>query len=94
MMPVGQADEDARRATGWAGSGSGVLTIGALSRAARSGFCTAQFLGTASKNTKMTTISKTMPSSTPRPPKRWLGHQPDQRGRDQLADQDQQQDRD
>ena len=47
-----------------------VLTIGALSRAARSACCTAQFFGTASKNTKITTISKTMPSSTPRPPKR------------------------
>ena len=46
------------------------LTIGALRRAARSGCCTAQFFGTASKNTKMTTISNTMPSSTPRPPKR------------------------
>ena len=47
-----------------------VLTRGALSRAARSACCTAQFFGTASKKTKMTTISKTMPSSTPRPPKR------------------------
>ena len=47
-----------------------VLTIGALSSAARSECCTAQFLGTASKNTKITTISKTMPRSTPRPPKR------------------------
>ena len=46
------------------------VTIGALSRAARSGLCTAQFLGTASKNTKMTTTSKTAPASTPRPPNR------------------------
>ena len=47
-----------------------VLTIGALSNAARSACCTAQFFGTASKKTKMTTISNTMPSRTPSPPKR------------------------
>ncbi len=47
-----------------------VLTIGALSSAARSACWTAQFLGTASKKTKITTISNTMPSTTPRPPKR------------------------
>ena len=47
-----------------------VLTIGALTSAARSECCTAQFLGTASKNTKITTTSNTMPRSTPRPPKR------------------------
>ena len=44
------------------------LTKGALSSAARSGFMTAQFLGTASKKTKITTTSKTMPSTTPQGP--------------------------
>ena len=47
-----------------------VLTRGALRSAARSAFCTAQFFGTASKNTKITTTSNTAPRSTPRPPKR------------------------
>ena len=46
-----------------------VLTNGALSNAARSGFITAQFFGTASKKTKITTTSKTMPSTTPQGPK-------------------------
>ena len=70
-----------------------VLTNGALSRAARSGCWTAQFFGTASKNTKITTTSKTMPSTTPQRAEEVLGHDADQGGRDQLADQDQQQDR-
>ena len=59
--------EDSQR---MGGKRMSVLTIGALSSAARSECCTAQFLGTASKNTKITTISNTMPRSTPRPPKR------------------------
>jgi len=37
---------------------------GALRSAARSACCTAQFLGTASKNTKMITISNTIPNSS------------------------------
>ena len=44
------------------------VTMGALNSAARSGLCTAQFLGTASKNTKITTTSKAAPTSTPMPP--------------------------
>ena len=43
-------------------------TRGALSRAARSGWWTAQFLGTASAKTKMTTISKTVAATTPHAP--------------------------
>jgi hypothetical protein len=46
------------------------VTMGALNSAARSGLCTAQFLGTASKNTKITTTSNTAPTSTPMPPSR------------------------
>jgi hypothetical protein len=42
-------------------------TNGALNNAARSGWCTAQFLGTASKKTKMTTISNTVAHHTPGP---------------------------
>ena len=52
------------------GNPNRALTIGALKSAARSACSTAQFFGTASKNTKMTTTSKTMPSSTPQGPKR------------------------
>ena len=52
------------------GNRTRVVTIGALRRAARSGLCTAQFLGTASKKTKITTTSNTAPTSTPIPPKR------------------------
>ena len=43
-------------------------TSGALNRAARSGWCTAQFFGTASPSTKMTTISNTVAAATPQAP--------------------------
>ena len=60
-----------REDTNWiGGKRTRAVTMGALNRAARSGLCTAQFLGTASKKTKMTTTSKTAPTRTPRPPKR------------------------
>ena len=67
------------------------LTSGASNRAARSGFSTAQFFGTASKKTKITTTSKTMPRTHPQGAEEVRGHDADQGGRDQLADQDQQQ---
>ena len=76
------------------GNRMSVLTRGALSRAARSACCTAQFFGTASKNTKMTTISNTMPSSDAQAAEEVLGDDADQRGGDQLAHQHQQQYRD
>ena len=69
-MQVGQPDEERRHDTGSAGSGRARSRSGALSSAARSGLCTAQFFGTASKKTKITTTSKTAPTSTPRPPRR------------------------
>ncbi len=43
-------------------------TTGALNSAARSGCCTAQFFGTASPSTKITTISKTVAATTPQAP--------------------------
>ena len=43
-------------------------TRGALNRAARSGWWTAQFLGTASPRTKMITISNTVAATTPQAP--------------------------
>ncbi len=43
-------------------------TSGALNRAARSGWWTAQFFGTASPRTKMTTISNTVAATTPQAP--------------------------
>ena len=74
------------------GNRTTAVTIGALKRAARSGLWTAQFFGTASKKTKMTTTSKTAPRE-PRCPEQVLGQHPDQGGRHQLADQHQKQDR-
>ena len=52
------------------------VTNGALIRAARSGWCTAQFLGTASPSTKMTTISKTVAATTPQAPNQWEARMP------------------
>ena len=68
-------------------------TRGALNSAARSGCCTAQVLGTASARTKMTTISKTVATTTPQAPNQSRGHDADQGGHHQLADQHQQQHR-
>ncbi len=51
-------------------------TSGALKRAARSGWRTAQFLGTASPRTKMTTISKTTATATPQAPNHWAARMP------------------
>ena len=68
-------------------------TSGALNRAARSGWCTAQFFGTASPRTKMTTISNTVAAATPQAPNQLWARMPDQGGHHQLADEDQQQDR-
>ena len=61
-------------------------TSGALNSAARSGWCTAQFFGTASPSTKMTTISKTVAATTPQAPNQSRGQDADQRGHHQLAD--------
>ena len=68
-------------------------TSGALNRAARSGCRTAQFLGTASAKTKITTISKTVAATTPQAPNHRTARMPDQGGHHQLADQHQQEDR-
>ena len=51
-------------------------TNGALNSAARSGWCTAQFFGTASPSTKMTTISNTVAATTPQAPNQWAARMP------------------
>ena len=54
---------------------------------------TAQFLGTASKKTKITTISNTMPREDAQAAEEILGDDANEGGGDQLADQHEQQDR-
>ncbi len=51
-------------------------TSGALNSAARSGWCTAQFFGTASPSTKMTTISNTVAAATPQAPNQLWARMP------------------
>ena len=51
-------------------------TTGALSSADRSGWWTAQFFGTASANTKMTTISNTVAATTPHAPNQRTARMP------------------
>src|SRR5579875_421767 len=51
-------------------------TTGATSRAERSGFCTAQFLGSASASTKMTTTSKAVAAATPQTPSQCSARMP------------------
>ena len=84
------SSEDTNR-TG--GNRTTAATSGALNRAARSGLCTAQFLGIASKTTKITTISKTVADHDADRAQPLLGQHADQGGRHQLADEDEQQDR-
>ena len=90
---VGQADQRPRERCGRARSATRADTSGALNRAARSGWWTAQFLGTASPRTKMTTISNTVAATTPQAPNQLRGQDADQGGHHQLADQHQQEHR-
>ena len=68
-------------------------TGGALNSAARSGCCTAQFFGTASPSTKITTISNTVAATTPHAPNQCAARMPTKVADDQLADEHQQQHR-
>jgi len=81
---VGQADRRTRfQRTG--GNRISLLTRGALSQGGPVACCTAQFLGTASKKTKITNDLEHDAEQHTEAAEEMLRHNADQGGRDQLA---------